>query len=162
MATEPQRPEPSDWLFDGTDPAADLPADEAEQIAGLSIEFDDPICTPLPESAESAVSELFRGFYAHTPYRRLTAIERADETTLLVRAEKREHVDAENGWKPQVHDQAIEELQAQLAAFFGPLWRIRRRRATGPESESEPGTLVIRRVEGRQFHYAEDGRKIDE
>lgn len=157
MATDTQRPEPSDWLFDGSDPAADLPAAEADRIGALSIEFDEPVYSTLPDSAEAAVTELFRGFYAHTPYRRFAAIERVDETTLQVRVERREHADAEDGWAPEVHDRTVEALQAKLNAFFGPLWRIRRKPAVAAGGEDKPGTLVVRRVEGRRFHYRDSG-----
>ncbi len=162
MTTDTQRPEPSDWLFDGSDPAADLPAAEAERIAQLSIEFDEPICTSLPDSAEAAVTELFRGFFAHTPYRRIASIERIDDTTLAVRIEHREHADDADGWVPAVHDRTIEGLQATLIDFFGPLWRICRHRAVDTNRDHEPGTVSIQRVEGRAFHYPADRRPTDE
>ena len=156
MATHTQRPEPSDWLFDGTDPAADLPPSEADRIADLSLVFDDPICSRLPESSRSAVRELFRGHFAHTPYRRFAGIEREDERTLLVRAEKREHANEAEGWEPHIHDRTIEALQDLLIDFFGPLWRIHRKRSDDSGTGYEPGTVVVRRVKGRHFHYREE------
>ena len=145
--------EPSDWLFDGTDPERDLRTEEAEQVRAQSVIFGEPICTPLPESAVDAVRELFRGFYSHTPYRRLSAFEQPDDETIVVSGEKRSHVDDPDGWEPHIHTRDIEAMQAELTSFFGPLWRIKRKQAEDDRSQTVPGTLVIRRVIGRQFHY---------
>lgn len=154
--------EPSVWLFDGADPARDLPPEEAAAVTSLSVTFDEPICTPLPDTAVEAVTELFRGFFSHTPYRRISAIEQADAETIVVYGDKRPHADDADGWEPHIHSQDIESMQAELTAFFGPLWRVRRKREDTDRSNAEPGTVVIRRVVGRRFHYPDQGEQSDD
>jgi hypothetical protein len=144
--------EPTDWLFDGANPARDLPASEADRVTELSLTYDDPVCTSLPDSAVDGIRELFRGFFAHTPYRRLGTIERVDDATIAVHAESRTSATEPGGWEPHVHDRDVESMQAQLIEYFGPLWRIRRRRGAD-EGEPVDGVLEVRRVVGRRFHY---------
>ncbi len=151
--------EPSVWLFDGADPARDLPPEEAEAVRKLRVTFDEPICTALPDTAVEAVRELFRGFYSHTPYRRVSEIEQVDAETIVVTGEKRPHVDDADGWEPHIHSQDIETMQSELTAFFGPLWRVRRKRENTDRSNAEPGTVVIRRVVGRRFHYPDQAER---
>ncbi|MFW5921817.1 MAG: hypothetical protein ACOCRC_00780 [Halodesulfurarchaeum sp.] len=145
--------EPSDWLFDGSEPQRDLPRDEAEQVAALAITYDEPICTPLSESAVEGVRELFRGFYAHTPYRQIATVERVDEETIAVSGEKRPSASDPDGWEPHIHDRDVEALQSRLVEFFGPLWRVRRRAADPDRPAETRGVIEIRRVVGRRFHY---------
>lgn len=154
--------EPSVWLFDGADPASDLPPEEAEEVTALSVTFDEPICAHLPDNAVEAVRELFRGFYSHTPYRRISAIEQADAETIVVYGEKRLHADDADGWEPHIHSQDIESMQSELTTFFGPLWRVRRKQENTGRSKPEPGAVVIRRVVGRRFHYPDHGGKSDD
>ncbi|MFB6109739.1 MAG: hypothetical protein ABEJ60_02540 [Halodesulfurarchaeum sp.] len=143
----PEIDEPSTWLFDGSDPRRDLPPAEAEQVAAMTIEYGDPIYAPLPETAVEAVTELLRGFYAHTPYRRIAGVERTDERTVRVLAEKRSSSREDTAWRPAVHSAHVRDIQAELTEYFGPLWRAR--------TAEEAGTVLVGRVIGREFHYSE-------
>ncbi|MFB6085270.1 MAG: hypothetical protein ABEJ84_00460 [Halodesulfurarchaeum sp.] len=145
--------EPSEWLFDGSEPGRDLPPAEAEEVAALSLTYDEPICTTLPESAVEAVRELFRGFYAHTPYRRIAAVERVDEETIAVYGETRSSASGADDWEPHLHTQDVDDLQTLLIEYFGPLWRVRRREPPLDRSGEAGGAVEISRVVGRRFHY---------
>ncbi|MGM0372425.1 MAG: hypothetical protein ACQEQJ_07965 [Halobacteriota archaeon] len=140
--------EPSVWLFDGQDPGRDLPAAEAAQVESMALTYDEPIWAPLPDTAVEAVTELFRGFYAHTPYRQIAAIEREDEYTVALHAEHRES--NRDDWDPHVHATHAAEMQETLSDYFGPLWR-----ASREASDNGTGTVHIHRVVGRKFHYRE-------
>ncbi|MDZ7850289.1 MAG: hypothetical protein U5K70_05605 [Halodesulfurarchaeum sp.] len=144
--------EPTRWLFDGSDPRGDLPTAEADAVESMRIEYEEPLYAPLPETAVEAVRELFRGFHAHTPYRRLATIEQADDQTILVTGEKRSSKSDADGFEPHIHDRDVEAMQSELTDFFGPLWRVRRRSGAAGRDPIE-GRVVIRRVVGRRFHH---------
>lgn len=144
--------EPSVWGFDGEDPGRELPKTEANRVEALAIRFDEPIWTPLPDTATEAVREAFRGFFEHTPYRRLATIEQVEECQIVVRAETRESNRADAEWEPALHPADVESMQTTLSDLFGPLWRIRPREQ-GPETDPSPGTAVVGRMIGRRFHY---------
>lgn len=141
----PDVAEPSTWLFDGRDPHRDLPPAEAEQVAAMTIEYGDPVYATLPETTVDAVSELLRGFYAHTPYRRLAGVERVDEQAVRVRAEQRASSRDETEWVPEIHPEHVAAIQSRLIEYFGPLWRARAGEAAG--------SVLVRRVIGREFGY---------
>jgi len=147
--------EPSVWAFDGEQPARDLPADEAARVEEMTIQFDEPICSELPENAVDAIREVLRGFYEYTPYRRIAAIEREDPYCVAVRGETRQSSHKDDGWEPEIHPNDVASMQSTLVDFFGPLWRVRRIDDLAGGEEC-PGSAVVRRVVGRRFHYRDE------
>lgn len=142
--------EPAVWLFDGARPERDLPEAEAEAVASMGIVYGDPLLDRLPESAVAGVRELLRGFFAHTPYRRIRSVEREDERTVRIDVERRESHHG-GDWERWLHPADARAMQDRLCESFGPLWRLRRGNAEA--DTPTPGTAHVHRMLGRQFRY---------
>jgi hypothetical protein len=124
------------------------------QVERMSIEFEEPILTDLPDNSVEAIEQVVnaRGLYS----RYLETVRKLDD----------QHVELVY-WgddETEVDQTVIENVQREIQGLFGPLWQVerkrdeRRGRAYGddiPRYRNKQRLIVFRMV-GRRFKYEDE------